>query len=1480
MKKSKFFLTVVGLLLTVVAQAYEYIDLGLTSRTLWATTNVGASSATDNGSYFAWGETATKETYSQSNYAHASGITAEGEWSASKLTKYCATDGKTVLESADDAATKVCGSTWTIPTTAQLQELIDECTWTVEGNGYRVTGKNGNSIYLPFAGYKYDGQGYSGNHDSNTRGLYWANSVSSTGAGEANYLSINSTEQRVSNQSRFYGCSIRPVSTEKASNVVTTITIDPAKTLDQVKAELGDDVNNITEIYITGNYRNKSSIDAIKTNYFPNLEKVHLTLDNGVTSIGSSAFRSCSSLTSIEIPNSVTTIGKEAFEWCSSLTSVVLPNSITYIGEDAFDGCSSLTSVVIPNSVTYIGREAFKNCSSLKSITLPFIGNSDTYGGFKVIFGTTIPSLLRSVTLTGGSLKNSAFYGCSGLTSITIPNSVTSIGEYAFNGCSGLTSITIPNSVTTIGYSAFYDCSNLTSITIPNSVTAIGGAAFRGCSGLESIIIGEGVKSIGDYGLNTESNNLKTITLRSTSIPTLSAPTGVHTYPAIYVPANMYDDYLAADNWKTHQGQFIPIGAKTDYDVTVKANDAMSALHARIGEENLNSVISLKASGTINSYDLMIMRNKMPNLISLDLSDATIVENEYEYYTGYHSKNNTLTSYCFNPHIERIVLPTNLESIDDNAMREMSNISEIEIPASVKSIGNYAFNGMTSLTSFKAADGSELETLGDYAFKDCTQLSGVVSLPKVKSIPGGAFSYCSKLSNVVMGAATSIGNYAFTSCTSLKELSIPASVKSIGNGAFAGAKIETLRFEDSENPISFGENYLNVSEVGHFYIGRKLSFSNSSSTYGRIRLSKEFTVEMGDNVDIIDYMFYGSKLTEIKMSPTTIGKYAFNGCPLTNVTLPSSTTSIGASAFNGCNLLETVSLPADSKLSSIEDNTFYGCSKLTSIQLPVSVKSIGANAFYNCAALETVKIPSSINKIGDKAFYGCTKLNDIYTYTIEPQSIDQNTFSTWTTATLHVPAVSYYNYFYNTQWSQFLKLVNFDEPYDYIFLDNDFEITETTGIIDGTPDADLHPGSGMIVDDGMDQPLDEVHIAFDGTTTATTDFGSTFKGASLVGRVKANKIYLDLEVKADYWYSFCFPFDVDLKTIQKSGGYVFRKYDGQKRANGESGWTEIAAGTEHLNAGEGYIFRTNTAGTLTIVIDKKTIEANDLTIDKLTELNTYNASSTDNKSWNFVGNRYLCYYDINTLGYEAPVVVWNGSSYDALRPGDDEYVFYPFQAFFVQKPDNVDEVGFEAAEQTTFLKSGNQPSMAKAKARKAAKLNQNRRLINITLSDGNTTDKTRVVFNENQTMAYETGCDAAKFNADGVAQLYTLDNNGIKYSINERPVGNGRVQMGYTAPAKGTFTISATRMDAHVYVEDAKTGALFDLANGDYTFTSEAGTFANRFTLVLDSSEITAIRNLQTESASEGNTYDLSGRRTAGESKGVVIKNGKKVIVK
>lgn len=862
----------------------------------------------------------------------------------------------------------------------------------------------------------------------------------------------------------------------------------------------------------------------------------------------------------VEYP--VTSIGIEAFRDCKALTSVAMP-SVTGIGDNAFRSCSSLTSVDIP-SVTSIDDEAFACCSSLTSVDMPSVTRIDS----------------------------EAFWDCDSLTSVAMP-SVTSIGFQAFVSCSSLTSVYMP-SVTSIGNNAFAGCP-ITNLYLPTTLTSIGNSCF------------------------TETRE---ITLAATSPAALGTDV-FWEYVVIRVPESAVNDYRTAAGWSNYKDQILSMSDITDYDVTVTAQEKESGLHNMITEANLSKVVSLKVTGTINGYDIMAIRNKMPYLHYLDLTDATIVANDYEYYTGCHTEDNV---------------------IGDNMLCNLSKLVSVKLPKNATRIGNWALDGCRSLVE--------------------------VVLPVKLEL---------------------IGDNAFFNCRNLKSIDFPPTLKTIGSGA-----------------------------------------------------------------------------------------------------------------FRNCYCLEKISLPG--------------------------VENIGEIAFGGCNKLTEVRIPSTLNSIKNSAF-DSENLKNVYTYTVEPISIGQNTFNktAYETGTLYIPKQSKNNYYWNTQWSQFSKLVEFDEPYKYFYLNKEYTLNDR---FTGEPDIDINPGGGIIVPgkpELPDQDADTIHIKGDGKNWA-----SIIANANL----NAKGLYIDITIKANRWYFFSFPFKVRKADIScgKNVKFVFRTYNGDIRAKyGKGGWIDLDSSEEFLYPGKGYIFQASLDCTLSIKIEKSEFK-NLPNVNVDTKLDIHTSTNEQNASWNFVGNPFTAFYDINDMGYTSPITRWNSDSntYEAVRPGDDNAFLNPFEAFFVQCPKDNDDINFGGDNRLTQTGRDKQMNSQMQKARMEGQFDVQRQIVNLTLSDGTTTDKTRVVFNPDKKAGYERDCDAAKFESNGASELYTVEALAGRLAINERPEGS--VKIGYRAAKAGEYTIAAQRMDRQVLLRDNDLQITFDLTQGDYHFTSDAGEFDNRFMLLIDNS--------------------------------------------
>ena len=713
-----------------------------------------------------------------------------------------------------------------------------------------------------------------------------------------------------------------------------------------------------------------------------------VTIPESVTSIGSSAFSGCSSLMSVTIPNSVTEIGSSAFSGCSGLSSVAIPNSVTEIGNYAFSGCTGLTSVTIPGSVTGIGNYAFSGCTILTTLKIedgestltlgdnwssealfsdcpletvymgrtlsyrysPFgnqtkltsltIGDKVTeignyaFGGCTGLTSVVIPN---SVT----SIGNSAFSGCKGLTSVTIPNSVTEIGSSAFYMCTGLTSVTIPNSVTEIGDYAFYVCSGLTSVTIPNSVTEIGSLAFYMCTGLTSVTIPESVTSIGESAFSRCTGLTSVTILESVTEIGESAFSGCSSLMSVTIP-----------NSVTEIGDYAFNGCSA---LTTIISNAVTP--PAIGSNSFSYESYKYALVTVPAQSFSGYKEKWSSFDHL-IKGA---EKSAEYHIDQAGGLINMISPDEAESITSLKLTGTLNGTDLLTINRMINLIELDISGC-----DIVSGGMPYYEADNERFGTEDNTLGYFWIYNLNIISDV-KLPETLK---------------------TIGTQAFASKKRLTSITIPASVNSIMDNAFSGCSgLSNLIIEEGESTLTLGNNGYNYGSYNYnglfsdcplktVYMGRTLSYSNSPFR----DQTKLTSLTIGDKVtEIGSSGFSGcSGLTSVTIpnSVTEIGDYSFSGCTgLTSVTIPNSVTSLGSSAFSGCSGLSSVAIP--NSVTEIGSSAFFGCSGLTSVAIPNSVTEIGSSAFSGCSGLTSVIIPNSVTTLGYYAFYGCTGLTSV-----------------------------------------------------------------------------------------------------------------------------------------------------------------------------------------------------------------------------------------------------------------------------------------------------------------------------------------------------------------------------------------------------------------------------------------------------------------------------------------------------------------------
>ncbi|MBR1521910.1 MAG: leucine-rich repeat protein [Bacteroidaceae bacterium] len=669
----------------------------------------------------------------------------------------------------------------------------------------------------------------------------------------------------------------------------------------------------------------------------------------------------------------------------------------------------------------------------------------------------------------------------------------------------------------------------------------------------------------------------------------------------------------------------------------------------------------------------------------------------------------------------------------------------------------------------------------------------------------------------------------------------------------------------------------------------------------------------------------------------TLGNSVYSRSGVKTVVLPHSLTEVPYNIFSYCYDLADIQF---SKQEIIGQDAFSNCRSLTRITLPEGVKRMHSNCFGSCPGLTSATLPSTLTLV-DSPFGNCKNLKELTCLSIAPPysygSAIAGDYYGNVAATLYVPRPSVASYQEADRWNAF-DVVGIDTLPSFLNLISPLTLDTSIGLpADYKPDLTF---SGLYSYWGgnVTSVATRGTLTVEGSTMLSTkrftqyytpfvqrsmanrgDWGPGYTSLINNGQLRADTVTIDLCLYTNCWEFLSFPFDVRVGDIRyRFAGVplIIYGYDAQKRAEGKHSetWVEMTADSI-LHAGKGYIWQTTIPQnqvewrSATYGGDYN-YEYNNFYIDAMQNANkplffrtgdvevtleTHYSEYAHDRSWNLIGNPYPCYFDIHSIETTAPLIVWTftnsyNSRYQAYSPLDDDLILFPGQAFFMQCPLEQDKV--------VFLKEGRQHNLelhydtpeSSTRARAKAMMPQ-RQVFNLLLSgtsEGQATpetlDRTRFVINPQATLDYEPGRDASKFfslNA-GTAHLYTHE-KGVRYSIDERPLADGTVQLGIQLPTSGTYTLRLdTQADETVTLIDLTTGTKTRLEAGSegYTFQANAGTSDSRFVLYLGDAA-TGINEATTPlQQRELQFYDLQGRPVSHPQKGVYIQNNKKIIIK
>ena len=691
----------------------------------------------------------------------------------------------------------------------------------------------------------------------------------------------------------------------------------------------------------------------------------------------------------------ITSISKYAFAGCADLKSICIPEGVATLEDDTFAGCTAIETIVIANKDFAVNEKLFADCKAVKNIEIPMEWLAHFLKGYS--------KSLVNITLTSGTeITEACFSGCSALITVTLPDTIETIGVNAFAGCTKLTHVIITENsgLNTIGRSAFEGCSKFVAIAdskenntfvVPASVKFVGDYAFKGTA-IKSLEFAEDCTLAVGYKVFANCSSLVSVSISSTiSSVDFDAFNGCTKINTISAPAKFVRVFSNVTS-SAIKNLTITEGVVDCYYIREMPNLESLVIGVGVSEidnkafegcSNLKSIEVLEGNARYSSEGNCIIETTLKALVLGCINSEIPAEVK------------TIKSYAFaQSNITKIIIPANVTKIEDYAFSACRKLTEITIENANIVIAKQAFDGCDKVTTV-TIPANAIEYIAQVVLKNVTITSG--------EIKAGAFEDCLTLTNVTIYPDVVVKTDAFDGCTGITTLTAPTSALAV----IPADKVDTLTINSIDADIEVGtmlaykdlKKLIIVADAAEHAIDdlatattvteasipawaiTKMPASLTKLTIAsgvvadRAELPKLKTLIFADGVTAIGDGVFADYITLTSVSLpetlTTIGNNAFSGCTALTTLDLSWVTTIGNEAFAGCTKLNRVTTTS---LETIGDGAFSGCIALTSLNLPVANK-IGAGAFDGCIKITKIVAPV-VTEIGEGAFANCNALTD------------------------------------------------------------------------------------------------------------------------------------------------------------------------------------------------------------------------------------------------------------------------------------------------------------------------------------------------------------------------------------------------------------------------------------------------------------------------------------------------------------------------